>query len=171
MLRKYRIHKYHDYYLVAEPRHFERSLLCGPWYENRLSVLRSKELTKFLPKPSLLFFHKHNLISRWNVGSEIDQYHEALAMAYYYMSAGVNDNEIKLDDVGITISTSEYPLRLINYLRDKNFQITHPYAGIYYIYKDGIPDTQILVSKPLLQETRHKFNFPYISVKATSISS
>ena len=35
MLRKYRIHKYHDYYLVDEPQHLECSLLCGSLYENR----------------------------------------------------------------------------------------------------------------------------------------
>lgn len=162
MLTKYTITKHQKYYLLADFQHYMNSsfYVNTPVYDKYLSAIRYKELQGFITNRALSFMHKHNVVSIWNESNEINQYHEAIAMAYYYLSNGTSDGAINMDDIGVTIFTSEYPLRLVNYLRDHNYQVSHSYPGVYYVYKDGIPDTQIVIYEPVAYKVKSIWKLP-----------
>ncbi len=100
-----------------------------------------------MSRSACLFLHKHNIIVKWeNIHNVIDQFYTELAVALYYKSSGIEDDMILLEDIGLTICCDANPAKLMHYLREKQYQITSPFTGIYYIYKDGHIDTQIVIT-------------------------
>jgi hypothetical protein len=54
-----------------------------------------------------------------------------------------------MDDITLTFLRSRRPRKLLRELSEKEYTITEPYAGIYYIQKDTYLMTQIIVTEEL----------------------
>lgn len=83
---------------------------------------------------------------------DVDTYFKTYAYACLYKATGAYVDEIKMDDVTITMIRNGKPKRLFSYFQDKNYHITNPYPGIYYVKKEGMFDTQIVVGAELQDE-------------------
>lgn len=96
-------------------------------------------------------FRKHNILEYKSPDDEmgIDTYFKTLAYACLYKTTGTTVNSIKAEDITITMIRDSMPRKLMKYFHKKNYEVSNPYAGIYYIQKDGFFPTQLIVSQKL----------------------
>ena len=87
---------------------------------------------------------------------DIDTFYKSMAYACLYKSYGKEVNEIRADDVTVSIIREKKPTGLFSYFREQNYSVTSPYKGIYYIEGKIMFPTQIVVTKEL-EEGHHKW--------------
>lgn len=79
----------------------------------------------------------------------VDEYYKSLAYACLYKSAGSYADAIQAEDITISLARSRKPERLFQFFKEKSYEVTNPYKGIYYVKKEGLFDTQVIVSREL----------------------
>lgn len=117
-----------------------------------LVIKKAKDVT--LKNEIGKIFKGHNIMEYKSPGDDmnVDTYYKALAYASFYKANGEHVDEIKADDITISLVREEKPVELMKWLESNGYTITDVSRGIYYVYKDGFFDTQIIVSKELSQE-------------------
>ena len=97
------------------------------------------------------FFKGHNVLEYKSPEDAlgVDEYYKSLAYACLYKSAGSFADAIQAEDITISLVRSRKPERLFQFFKEKKYEITNPYKGIYYVKKEGLFDTQVIVSKEL----------------------
>lgn len=148
MFSNYRIHKYHNYYLIVNPeqskysKFFHSTSRIGSYSQIR----NVNELNRLTNQNVIRFFHNHNIFVKFEeLSVPVNLYYEALAMAFYYLSSGTEDGVITLNEVSLTICCSAYPDSLMEHFRATGYQIVNLFKGVFYIYKVGCFDTQIII--------------------------
>lgn len=80
---------------------------------------------------------------------DIDGFYKTGAYASLYKSYGETIDEIKADDVTVTIMREARPDGLFQYLVEHGYSMSNPYKGIYYIEGKVLFPTQIIVTREL----------------------
>lgn len=80
---------------------------------------------------------------------DIDDFYKTGAYASLYKSYGKTVNEIKADDVTVSIMREARPDGLFQYLKEHGYLMSNPYKGIYYIEEKVLFPTQIVVTREL----------------------
>ena len=80
---------------------------------------------------------------------DIDDFYKTGAYASLYKSYGKTVNEIKADDVTVSIMREARPDGLFQYLKEHGCLMSNPYKGIYYIEEKVLFPTQIVVTREL----------------------
>lgn len=80
---------------------------------------------------------------------DIDDFYKTGAYASLYKSYGKTVDEIKADDVTVTIMREARPDGLFQYLIGHGYALSNPYRGIYYIEGKVLFPTQIVVTREL----------------------
>lgn len=72
---------------------------------------------------------------------------------FHYKANGESVDAIKTDDITISLVRERKPRELMQYLEENEYKISHLYPGVYYVEKNGFPQTQIIVSRELDRES------------------
>ncbi len=101
-------------------------------------------------------FRTHNIVEYKSPRDSMNPntYFKVLSYAYLYKAHETHVDDIKLEDITITMVRHSYPSKLFHWFRNNGYQITEAYPGIYYIAKEGFFPTQIIVSKRLSPENQ-----------------
>lgn len=96
-------------------------------------------------------FRGHNIMEYKSPDDEmnVDTYFKTLAYAYLYKTSGAKVDEIKYEDITISLVRKRKPMKLLSWFRMNKYEVFTEYKGIYEISKDGYPPTQIIVSSEL----------------------
>lgn len=151
LLSDYYLQKYNGAFLAVEKDHVHKSCIFTHLPNGFLekSYLYNR-LQKILNSRACDFFNRHNVIVKWEtVKNEINEYFRAISLALLYKSYGTEDDIIPIQDMTLTICCKKEPKKLLKYLRNTQFQCVNSYQNIYYIYKDGHIDTQIVIIKDI----------------------
>ena len=76
---------------------------------------------------------------------DIDAFYKAGAYASLYKAYGETTDEIKADDITVSLVREAKPRGLFQYFKEHNYSISNPYHGIYYIEERVLFPTQIIV--------------------------
>lgn len=109
--------------------------------------LREIRIDKFLGR----IFKKYNILEYKSPTDyiSIDDYYKVKAYAYLYKALSKETDKIGINEMTITLTSSRYPGKLIDYLKNEmKVDVETAGSGIYYV-KDTDIDTQILVSRQL----------------------
>ena len=79
----------------------------------------------------------------------VDTFIKVVGYACLYKANEIYVDDIKLEDITLTLVRWRYPRKLFKWFRKKGFLITEKYPGIFYIEKEDCFPTQIIVSKRL----------------------
>ncbi len=93
-------------------------------------------------------FKKFNIIEYKSPddGLSIDDYYKTIGYACLYKGLGDQVDQIKAEDLTVSIFRDRYPGKLFQALREEGNIIEEPFSGIYYIKGRGLFDTQIIVT-------------------------
>jgi hypothetical protein len=118
----------------------------------RIDVLVVKKLKEIrIDKSMGKIFKKYNILEYKSPTDyiSIDNYYKAKAYAYLYKTLSEETDKISINEMTITLTSSRYPRKLIDYMKNEmNTDVETAGRGIYYVKGTDI-DTQILVSKQL----------------------
>jgi hypothetical protein len=81
----------------------------------------------------------------------IDDYYKVKAYAYLYKVLSEKANSIDIKDITITLTSTRYPRKLVDYLSENEIKVKVHERGIYYIENTDIR-TQLVVTKELPDE-------------------
>lgn len=84
---------------------------------------------------------------------DIDAFYKTGAYASLYKSYGKTVDEIKADDITVSMVRELRPEGLFRYFKENGYSMSNPYKGIYYIEGNVLFPTQIIVTKELNRET------------------
>ena len=84
---------------------------------------------------------------------DIDAFYKTGAYASLYKSYGKTVDEIKADDITVSMIRGTKPEGLFQYFKENEYSMSNPYKGIYYIEGNVLFPTQIIVTKELNRET------------------
>ena len=87
---------------------------------------------------------------------DIDTFYKSMAYASLYKSYGKTVDEIKADDITVSIIRETKPTGLFRYFEEHSFPVTNPYKGIYYIEDQIMFPAQIIVTGEL-DKKHHKW--------------
>ncbi len=82
---------------------------------------------------------------------DIDAFYKTGAYASLYKSYGKTVDEIKSEDITVSIIREARPDGLFRYFMEKEYLLSNPYRGIYYIEGKVLFPTQIIVTRELEQ--------------------
>lgn len=102
------------------------------------------------------FFRGHNILEYKSPGDhlDIDTFFKTFAYAGLYKAYGKTVDEIKEDDVTMSIIRESKPTGLFRYFKEHGYSISTPYAGIYYI-KGPFPFPAQVIVTGELDESSH----------------
>ena len=106
------------------------------------------------------FFRKYNIIEYKSAKDSlsIDDVAKTQGYAHLYKAYGENIDEVKFDEVSVTLIRESKPIGLFKYFEENRYIVSNPYRGIYYI-KSGLKfPTQIIIGKELTHENHEWFN-------------
>lgn len=100
------------------------------------------------------FFRGHNILEYKSPEDhlDIDTFCKTLAYAYLYKSYGKTLDEIKMDDITISIIREARPIGLFRYFKEHGYPMTGGHSGIYYIEGPFPFQMQIIVTGELNKE-------------------
>ena len=82
----------------------------------------------------------------------IDDYYKVYAYTCLYKADTGMTDEVKLEEMTMTLASKRYPKKLIKHLKEnRNLQVEKQGAGIYYVNGEIFP-VQIIVTKELSKE-------------------
>lgn len=84
---------------------------------------------------------------------DLDTFVKVIGYACLYKANEKHTDEIRLDDITLSFVRERYPRELFKWFKANNFAISKPYAGIYYVAKEGFFPIQIIVSGQLNRES------------------
>lgn len=101
------------------------------------------------------FFRGHNILEYKSPEDhlDIDTFCKTLAYAYLYKSYGKTLDEIKMDDITISIIREARPIGLFRYFKEHDYPMTSGHSGIYYIEGPFPFQIQIIVTGELDKES------------------
>ncbi len=140
-LREYRdrLEVHRGYKLNSKPRELD----C--------LIIDKKDNTGPMDNDIARMFSKHNVVELKNPFEPltVDTVWKVISYAAQYKSSGKRVNEIRAEDVTITILRASRPRKTLKLLKESGYIIKNDYPGIYYI--SGMADfkTQIVVSSEL----------------------
>jgi hypothetical protein len=118
----------------------------------RIDVLVIKKLKDIQINRAIgRIFRKYNILEYKSPTDyiSIDDYYKVKAYAYLYKSLSEETNGVDIDEITITMTSSKYPQKLMDYLKNKQGAVVETADnGIYYIKNTDI-ETQLIVSKRL----------------------
>ncbi len=117
-----------------------------------IKKLKSIELKNQIGK----LFRTHNIVEYKSPDDSMNTntFFKVLSYAYLYKTHEKHVNDIKLEDITLTMVRHSYPRDLLRWFRQNGYQVTETYPGIYYIVKEGCFPTQVIVSKKLSPENQ-----------------
>ena len=80
---------------------------------------------------------------------DIDGFYKAGAYAGLYKAYGKTVDEVKADDITVSMIREARPEGLFRYFGEHGYAVANPYKGIYYIEGKVLFPTQIIVTKEL----------------------
>lgn len=100
------------------------------------------------------FFKGHNIMEYKSPEDhlDIDAFYKAGAYASLYKSYGKTSDEIKADDVTVSMIREAKPEGLFQYFKEHGYKVSNPHKGIYYIESKVLFSTQVIVTKELDKE-------------------
>ncbi len=100
------------------------------------------------------FFRGHNIMEYKSPNDylNIDTFYKAGAYASLYKSYGRMVDEIKAEDITVSIVRERKPEGLFRYFKEHGMTMANPHQGIYYVLDGVLFPTQIVVSKELKKE-------------------
>ncbi|MEY8000438.1 hypothetical protein AB8U03_09575 [Clostridium sp. Mt-5] len=116
----------------------------------RIDVLVIKEdiqITKSIGK----IFRKYNILEYKSPTDyiSVDDYYKVRAYAYLYKALSQKTDAVDIDEMTVTLTSSKYPRKLMDYLKNKKKTSVEAVGdGIYYIKGTDV-ETQLIVSKEL----------------------
>ena len=116
-----------------------------------IDVLIKKEKEKLIRKNIGRIFQTYNVVEYKSPTDylSVDDFYKVYGYACFYKSDTANVDSISIEDLTITLVSTNYPRKLIRHLREiRKYQIHKVEKGIYYVYGDQIP-IQILVTSQL----------------------
>ena len=116
-----------------------------------IDVLIKKEKEKLIRKNIGRIFQTYNVVEYKSPMDylSVDDFYKVYGYACFYKSDTANVDSISIEDLTITLVSTNYPRKLIRHLREiRKYQIHKVEKGIYYVYGDQIP-IQILVTSQL----------------------
>lgn len=101
-------------------------------------------------------FRKHNIVEYKSPDDcmNLNTYMKVIAYACLYKAYEEQVDDIKLDEITITMVREGKPERLFHWFVKNGYQIEEVFKGIYYVSKEGCFLTQIIVSKQLSKENQ-----------------
>ncbi len=84
---------------------------------------------------------------------DIDDFYKAGAYASLYKSYGKRVDEVRAEDVTVSLVREGKPEGLFGYFKEHGYPVSSPYPGIYYIEGNVLFPTQIVVTKELEEES------------------
>ncbi len=117
-----------------------------------IKKIKSIELKNEIGK----LFRIHNIVEFKSPRDTLNTntYLKVLSYAYLYKTHETYVDDIKLEDITITMVRDSTPIKLLRWFRRNGYDVTETYPGIYYITKDGFFPTQVIVSKRLSPENQ-----------------
>ena len=96
-------------------------------------------------------FKGHNIIEYKSPEDhlDIDTFYKSMAYASLYKSYGKTVDEIKADDITVSIIRETKPEGLFRYFKEHEFLVTNPYKGIYYVEGQIMFPAQIIATGEL----------------------
>lgn len=101
-------------------------------------------------------FRRHNLLEYKSPGDDlnIDTYYKVVGYGCLYKAlAGKHVNEIKADDITLTLVRREKPADLLDMLVKTGIEVSSNYPGIYHLHGNTTFETQIISTKELPEKT------------------
>lgn len=97
------------------------------------------------------FFLGHNIMEYKSPGDHlnIDTFYKAGAYASLYKVSSSKTDDIKADDITVSIIRESKPTGLFKYFKSHGFKTENPYPGIYYILNNVLFPTQIVITGEL----------------------
>ena len=123
----------------------------------KIDVVIIKKLTDIeIEKPIGKLLKKHNIFEYKSPTDylSIDGFYKVKAYAYLYKVLSEGENSIDINDLTITLTSSRYPRKLIDYLKEKDINVAKQSEGVYYLEGNDI-QTQMLIIKELSEESVH----------------
>ncbi len=101
-------------------------------------------------------FRKHNIVEYKSPKASLNlgTFLKVVAYACLYKTNEEHVDDIKLEEITITLAREAKPQKLFRWFAKSGYRITKPHPGIYYIEKENCFPTQILVSKELSKENQ-----------------
>ncbi len=117
-----------------------------------IKKLKSIEIKNQIGK----LFRTHNIVEYKSPDDSMNTntYFKVLSYAYLYKTHERHVDDIKLEDITLTMVRHSYPRDLLRWFRQNGYHVTETYPGIYYIAKEGCFPTQIIVSNRLSPENQ-----------------
>ena len=99
-------------------------------------------------------FNKYNVIEYKSMKASlsIDDVSKAQGYAHLLKSYGRSVDEVKFEDVTVTLMREAKPVSLFQYFAENGYRVSAPYSGIYYVGSGLKFPTQIVVGKELGRE-------------------
>ena len=106
------------------------------------------------------FFRHYNVIEYKSAKASmsIDDIAKTQGYASLFKSYGKRINEIKYDEVAVTLIRESKPEVLFKYLAENSYTVSNPNNGIYYVESGLQFPTQIIVGRELDRENHEWFN-------------
>ena len=101
-------------------------------------------------------FRKHNIVEYKSPDDSmnLNTYMKVVAYACLYKAYEEQVDDIKLDEITITMVRERKPEKLFHWFEKNRYQIEEVFDGIYYVSKEGYFLTQIIVSKQLSKDNQ-----------------
>lgn len=118
-----------------------------------LLVIKKESLTDVSNEIGKIF-RGHNIMEYKSPEDhlDIDVFYKTTAYASLYKSYGKTLDEIKEDDITVSLIRENKPKKLFQYFREHGYKLSNPYHGIYYVESHVLFPTQIIVTKELDME-------------------
>lgn len=96
-------------------------------------------------------FRGHNILEYKSPGDHlnIDTFYKVQSYAGLYKSYGKKVDQIKAEDVTVSLLRNEKPEGLFRYFKEHGYVVTVPYHGIYYVKGSVLFSTQLIVTGEL----------------------
>ena len=132
----------------------EYSLNTKPLAMDLLIVKKNKEIE--IKNEIGKLFRAHNIIEYKSPkdAMNVSTFLKVIAYACLYKTYEEHVDDIKLDDITITLVRETKPHKLFHWLEENGYYILEKYKGIFYVSKEGSFPIQFLVSKHLARENQ-----------------
>ena len=101
-------------------------------------------------------FRKHNIIEYKSPDDSmsLNTYMKVIAYACLYKAYEEHVDDIKLEEITITMVREKRPIKLFRWFEKNGYHIEEVFKGIYYVTRDNHFLTQIIVSKDLSRKNQ-----------------
>lgn len=115
-----------------------------------LLIIKKEAMTEIASEIGKIF-RGHNILEYKSPEDhlDIDAFYKTTAYACLYKSYGKTLDEVKEDDITISLVRENKPRNLFQYFKEHGYQLSNPYSGIYYVESRVLFPTQVIVTREL----------------------